>query len=429
MLVRQREKIQGLPRQGGLVHMAVGLHAPVAGNLRPVAGCELGWAQAGIRKAGRRDLLLIRLADRTSVAGVFTRNRFCAAPVQICRTHLSSGRPIRALLINSGCANAGTGASGLADARRTCEAVASLLGCEPAQVLPFSTGVIMEPLPVQAIVDALPQAVARLDPSAWMEAAEAIMTTDTVPKAASRRWELGGSGVTATGIAKGAGMIRPNMATLLAFVVTDAAVTPGVLSEITRRVADASFNRITVDGDTSTNDSFVIAATGQSGGPPITSAGDPRCGHLEGAISDLAQELALAIVRDGEGASKFIRILVEGARSEREASTVAYAVAHSPLVKTAMFASDPNLGRILSAVGASGIEDLDPARVQLCLNGVWVARDGARHPDYREEDGQRAMREAEILVRVVLGRGGATASVWTCDLSHGYVSINADYRS
>jgi glutamate N-acetyltransferase/amino-acid N-acetyltransferase len=409
--------------------MPVGLTAPAAGDLRPVAGCELGWAQAGIRKAGRKDLLLIRLAERTSVAGVFTRNRFCAAPVQVCRSHLATSLPIRALLVNSGCANAGTGAQGLADAQRTCEAVAALLACKPEQVLPFSTGVIMEPLPVQTIVEALPQAVARLEPGAWLQAAEAIMTTDTVAKAASRRCELEGAAVNATGIAKGAGMIRPDMATLLAFVVTDAAVAPALLADMTRRVADASFNRITVDGDMSTNDSFVIAATGQAAGLPIASERDPRCAQLESAITDLAHELALAIVRDGEGASKFIRITVEEARSQREASTVAYAVAHSPLVKTAMFASDPNLGRILSAVGASGIDDLDPSTVQLYLNDVWVARNGARHSDYQEEDGQRAMRGAEILVRLALGRGGATASVWTCDLSHGYVSINADYRS
>ena len=409
--------------------MAVGLKAPDAAALRPVAGCELGWAQAGIRKAGRKDLLLIRLADGASTAGVFTRNRFCAAPVQICRSHLGAGLPIRALLINSGCANAGTGAAGLADALRSCEAAAKLLGCEPAQVLPFSTGVIMEPLPLQAIVDALPQAVARLHPAGWLEAAETIMTTDTVPKAASRRCELGGANVAVTGIAKGAGMIRPDMATLLAFVVTDAAVAPGLLAEMTRRAADRSFNRITVDGDTSTNDSFVVVATGCAETRPITSPGDPRCGELERSITEVARELALAVVRDGEGASKFIRVTVEDARNEREALTAAYAVAHSPLVKTAMFASDPNLGRILSAVGASGIDDLDPSAVQLYLNDVWVARDGARHPDYREQDGQRAMRGAEIVVRIVLGRGSASASIWTCDLSHQYVSINADYRS
>jgi glutamate N-acetyltransferase/amino-acid N-acetyltransferase len=409
--------------------MAVGLKAPDAAALRPVAGCELGWAQAGIRKAGRKDLLVIRLAEHASTAGVFTRNRFCAAPVQVCREHLARGLPIRALLVNTGCANAGTGAAGLADARRSCEAAARLLGCEPAQVLPFSTGVIMEPLPLQAIVDALPQAVARLDPAAWLDAAEAIMTTDTVPKAASGQCELDGAAVTVTGIAKGAGMIRPDMATLLAFVATDAAVAPGVLSDLTRRAADVSFNRITVDGDTSTNDSFVVAATGRAGARPIASADDPRCGVLERAITEVAHRLALSIVRDGEGASKFIRISVEGARSEAEASMVAYAVAHSPLVKTAMFASDPNLGRILSAVGASGVQDLDASAVQLYLDDVWVARDGARHPQYREQDGQRVMRGAEILVRIALGRGGASATVWTCDLSHQYVSINADYRS
>jgi glutamate N-acetyltransferase/amino-acid N-acetyltransferase len=409
--------------------MAVGLKAPVADALRPVQGCELGWAQAGIRKSGRKDLLLIRLADHSSAAGVFTRNRFCAAPVQVCRTHLDLGAPIRALLVNSGCANAGTGQAGIIDALSTCEAVARLLGCEAGQVLPFSTGVIMEPLPVDTIVQALPAAVARLDPNAWLEAAESIMTTDTVPKAASRSLEMGHAAVTVTGIAKGAGMIRPDMATLLAFVVTDAAVGPGILPELTRRAADRSFNRITVDGDMSTNDSFVVVATGRASARAVTSLEDPRCEQLERAISEVAQDLALSIVRDGEGASKFIQISVEQARTEREASTVAYAVAHSPLVKTAMFASDPNLGRILSAVGASGVEDLDPAAVQLFLNDVWVARDGARHPDYREQDGQTVMSGAEIRVRIELGRGGADATVWTCDLSHQYVSINADYRS
>jgi glutamate N-acetyltransferase/amino-acid N-acetyltransferase len=409
--------------------MPVGLQAPDAASLRPVAGCELGWAQAGIRKAGRKDLLLIRLADQSATAGVFTRNRFCAAPVQVCREHLAGAATIRALLVNTGCANAGTGASGVADAKRTCEAAARLIGCTPRQVLPLSTGVIMEPLPAQAIIDALPQAMARLDPGAWLEAAQAIMTTDTVPKAASASCELQGARVTLTGIAKGAGMIRPDMATLLAFIATDAPVAPGVLAELTRRAADASFNRITVDGDTSTNDSFVVAATGRSAAPAIASLQDPRCAQLERALNGLAHELALAVVRDGEGASKFIRITVERARDVQEASKVAYAVAHSPLVKTAMFASDPNLGRILSSIGASGVADLDPSRVQLYLNDLWVARDGARHPDYREQEGQRVMRGSEILVRIVLGRGDAAASVWTCDLSHQYVSINADYRS
>jgi len=409
--------------------MAVGLRAPDASSLRPVPGCELGWAQAGIRKAGRKDLLLIRLADGASTAGVFTRNRFCAAPVQVCRAHLALGTPIRALLVNSGCANAGTGEAGLADARDTCRAVAGLVGCRPEQVLPFSTGVIMEPLPVRTLVAALPAALARMSPTAWLEAAETIMTTDTVPKAVSRSRRVGEATVTVTGIAKGAGMIRPDMATLLAFVITDAAVAQPVLAQLTRRAADRSFNRITVDGDMSTNDSFVLVATAQAGAPAIASLADPRCVQLEQAIGEVAHELALAIVRDGEGASKFIQITVEQATSQREAAAVAYAVAHSPLVKTAMFASDPNLGRILSAVGSAGIEDLDPSRVQLYLNDVWVAQDGARHCNYREQDGQRVMSGAEILVRIVLGRGAAADSVWTCDLSHQYVSINADYRS
>jgi glutamate N-acetyltransferase / amino-acid N-acetyltransferase len=409
--------------------MAVDLAPPLAGDLLAVPGCELGWAQAGIRKAGRKDLLLIRLCEGASAAGVFTRNRFFAAPVQVCREHLALGGAIRALVVNSGCANAGTGEAGLSDARRSCAAAAALLGCEPTQVLPFSTGVIMEPLPLQRLVDALPAAVARLDPSAWLPAAEAIMTTDTVPKGASRCAELGGGAVTVTGIAKGAGMIRPNMATLLAFIATDAPVRADLLAAATRRIADRSFNRITVDGDTSTNDSLVVMATGRAAVAPIESADDARLAQLERLLGEVALELAQAIVRDGEGASKFIEISVEQAATEAEASAAAYAVAHSPLVKTAMFASDPNLGRILAAVGNAGIGDLDASRVQLHLNDVWVARDGARHPDYREQDGQRAMSGARIRIRIALGRGEARATVWTCDLSHQYVSINADYRS
>ncbi len=409
--------------------MAVGLQAPLAAALRPVPGCELGWAEAGIRKAGRKDLLLIRLAETASTAAVFTRNRFCAAPVQVCRAHLLGGRPMRALLINSGCANAGTGEAGRADALQTCAAVARLLGCDAGQVLPFSTGVIMEPLPVRTLIEALPAAVGRLRPDAWLPAAESIMTTDTVPKAVSRSLMLGSSPAVVTGIAKGAGMIRPDMATLLAFIATDAAVAPALLQDITRRAADASFNRITVDGDTSTNDSFVVMATGCGAGAPIASSHDPRAVQLEQAIAEVALELAWAIVRDGEGATKFIEIAVEQAASEAEAATVAYAVAHSPLVKTAMFASDPNLGRILAAVGRAGIDDLDVGRVQLHLNDVWVARDGARHPDYQELDGRQAMAGTHIRVRIALGRGLARATVWSCDLSHQYVSINADYRS
>ncbi|HUN91233.1 MAG TPA: bifunctional glutamate N-acetyltransferase/amino-acid acetyltransferase ArgJ [Burkholderiaceae bacterium] len=409
--------------------MAVNLVAPVAAELQPVAGVELGWAEAGIRKADRKDLLVVRLDRGAAVAGVFTRNRFCAAPVDVCRAHLDAGRGIRALVVNTGCANAGTGDSGLADARRTCEAVAQLIGCEPSQVLPFSTGVIMEPLPVERIVAGLPQALSRLAPDNWLPAAQAIMTTDTLPKAYSQRFEIGRGTVVVTGIAKGAGMICPNMATLLAFVATDAPVAPALLARLARRVVDGSFNRITVDGDTSTNDSFIVIATGRADIPPIDSIDDPRCDALADAIGVVARRLAQSIVRDGEGATKFIEVVVEEAASESQASAVAYSIAHSPLVKTAFFASDPNLGRILAAVGKAGGAELDPSRVQLFLNDVWVARNGGRHPEYREEDGQRVMRAAEICIRVRLGCGQAATTIWTTDLSHDYVSINADYRS
>jgi glutamate N-acetyltransferase/amino-acid N-acetyltransferase len=409
--------------------MPVNLCAPDPAALLPVAGVELGWAEAGIRKAARKDLLLVRLADGASVAGVFTGNRFCAAPVLVCREHLAANEGIRALVTNTGNANAGTGASGVADARATCAEVARLLGCVPAQVLPFSTGVIMEPLPVQRLLAGLPHAAQRLAPGNWMEAAEAIMTTDTVPKAASRSVELGGLPIAVTGIAKGAGMIRPNMATMLGFIATDAAVEPKLWRRLTGAIAEASFNRITVDGDTSTNDSLILIATAASGMVPIDTADDPRLATLSGALREVAQQLAQAIVRDGEGATKFIEIRVEGAATAEEASRVAYSIAHSPLVKTAFYASDPNLGRILAAVGNAGVADLDQGCVQLHLNDVWVARDGARHPQYIEEDGQRVMKGAEITVRVELGRGSASSAVWTCDLSHEYVSINADYRS
>ncbi|MFN8737718.1 MAG: bifunctional glutamate N-acetyltransferase/amino-acid acetyltransferase ArgJ [Betaproteobacteria bacterium] len=409
--------------------MPVNLTSPDPASLLPVAGVELGWAEAGIRKAGRKDLLLVRLCEGSAVAGVFTLNRFCAAPVQVCRAHLDSGRSIRALVVNTGCANAGTGEPGLAAARATCEAVAQQLGCAPQQVLPFSTGVIMEPLPLGRLVAGLPQAQARLAADHWAQAAEAIMTTDTLPKAASTRALVGSHQVTVTGIAKGAGMIRPNMATMLGFVATDAAVAPALMTPLARQVADASFNRITVDGDTSTNDSFIVMASGASGMPAIESINDPRLPLLTDVIVAVARQLAQAIVRDGEGATKFIEIIVEGASDAREAAQVGYAVAHSPLVKTAFFASDPNLGRILAAVGTAGIADLDADRVQLHLNEVWVAKDGGRHPQYREEDGQRVMKGSEITVRIALGRGQVGHTVWTCDLSHDYVSINADYRS
>ncbi len=409
--------------------MAVNLAAPDPDALCPVAGIELGWAEAGIRKPGRKDLLLLTIAGGASIAGVFTRNRFCAAPVLVCRQHLAAGKGVRALVVNTGNANAGTGQAGLADAQATCAEVARLLRCDAEQILPFSTGVIMEPLPLDRLLAALPQAVQRLRPSHWAQAAETIMTTDTRPKAASRTVQFDGESMVVTGIAKGAGMIRPNMATMLGFIATDAAVAPSLWRSLTKEIADLSFNRITVDGDTSTNDSLILIATAASGGAPIASADDRRLPALRQALAEVAQQLAQAIVRDGEGATKFIEILVEQASSVDEAARVAYSIAHSPLVKTAFFASDPNLGRILAAIGNAGIADLDPGRVQLHLNDVWVARDGGRHPQYREEDGQRAMQAAEICMRVQLGRGDASTTVWTCDLSHDYVSINADYRS
>ncbi len=409
--------------------MAVRLKAPAAEALFPVAGVELGWAEAGIRKNDRKDLLVIRVSGAASVAGVFTRNRFCAAPVQVCREHLAASAGVRALVVNTGNANAGTGEAGLADARACCAEVAKLLGCSAQQVLPFSTGVIMEPMPLQRLLAGLPGAVQRLAPDQWLAAAEAIMTTDTVPKAVSSRTRIDGQEVTITGIAKGAGMIRPNMATMLGFIATDAVVAPELWRSLTNDIAEQSFNRITVDGDTSTNDSLVLIATGAAGHATIKTAADARVPALRAELTTVARQLAQAIVRDGEGATKFIEIVVEQARNEDEAARVAYAIAHSPLVKTAFFASDPNLGRILAAIGNAGIDDLDAGKVQLHLNDVWVARDGGRHPSYLEADGQRVMRGDEIRVRVQLGRGDAVESVWTCDLSHEYVSINADYRS
>jgi len=410
--------------------MPVNLTVPEPSSLHVVAGLELGTARAGVRKPGRRDVLLVRLAAGASVAGVFTRNRFCAAPVQVCRAHLAGGRPIRGWIVNTGNANAGTGEQGLAAARATCEAVAATLGCAPGAVLPFSTGVILEQLPLERIVAGLPQAAADLRADNWAAAAEAIMTTDTLPKAASRRVTIDGKAVSVTGIAKGAGMIRPNMATMLGFVATDAAVPQPVLARWVREAADASFNRITVDGDTSTNDSFVLAATG-AGALAIdpAQADGPAAAQLKRVIVDVSRQLAQAIVRDAEGATKFITVTVEQAGTPSEAAAVAYAIAHSPLVKTAFFASDPNLGRILCAVGYAGIDDLDPTLIDLYLDDVHVATRGGRHPAYREEDGQRVMKQAEIGVRVVLHRGAAATTVWTCDLSHDYVSINADYRS
>ncbi|MCX7693182.1 bifunctional glutamate N-acetyltransferase/amino-acid acetyltransferase ArgJ [Tepidimonas taiwanensis] len=411
--------------------MAVNWTAPEPHTLLPVPGVRLGVAEAGIRKAARKDLTVIALDPGAAVGGVFTRNRYCAAPVQVCREHLAADMGIRALVINTGCANAGTGEQGLIDARTVCVALAQKLGVSPQEILPFSTGVIMEPLPVQRVIDGLPAAIADLgeDGAYWLRAAEGIMTTDTVPKAASSRATVDGVPVTVTGIAKGAGMIRPNMATMLGFVATDAAVDPALMPTLVRRVADASFNRITVDGDTSTNDSFIVIATGRAGHPPVTSLDGPAGEALLAALTEVARTLAHAIVRDGEGATKFITVRVEGGRDADECLKVAYAIAHSPLVKTAFFASDPNLGRILAAVGYAGIDDLDQGRIELYLDDVHVVTRGGRHPAYREEDGARVMKQSEITIRVDLGRGTASETVWTCDLSHDYVSINADYRS
>jgi glutamate N-acetyltransferase / amino-acid N-acetyltransferase len=409
--------------------MPVNLQAPDPSSLLPVSGIEIGIAMAGVRKANRRDLTVVTIAAGAAVAGVFTANRFCAAPVQLCRTHLAATSSPRAIVINTGNANAGTGEDGLARARATCAALAGLLKIAPEQVLPFSTGVIMESLPVDRIVAGLPAALADLRADHWGTAAEAIMTTDTLPKAASRQIRLGGKTVTITGISKGAGMIRPNMATMLGFVATDAVIAPALMQALVKDAADESFNRITIDGDTSTNDSFLLIATNQAGHAPITQfrSGDGKV--LRDAVVAVAQQLAQAIVRDGEGATKFISVRVEGGANETECRQVAYAIAHSPLVKTAFFASDPNLGRILAAVGYAGIDDLDQTTIDLFLDDVHVARNGGRHPDYREEDGQRVMKQSEITVRVDLHRGAAGTTVWTCDLSVDYVKINADYRS
>ncbi len=409
--------------------MPVNLTAPDASQLFPVAGVRLGVTEAGVRKAGRKDLTVILLDEGASAAGVFTQNRFCAAPVQVCREHLAQRQPIRAIVVNTGNANAGTGEEGLRRARQTCTALAGLLQLQPRQVLPLSTGVIMEPLPVDSIEAGLPAAIADAQASHWARAAEAIMTTDTVPKAFSARARVGGAEVTVTGIAKGAGMIRPNMATMLGFLATDARVDPALMPQLALELAEGSFNRVTVDGDTSTNDSFLVIATHQAGNAPVTALDSEEGRALKAVLLDVARQLAQAIVRDGEGATKFITVRVEGGQTAAECRQVAYAIAHSPLVKTAFFASDPNLGRILAAVGYAGITDLDQTKIDLHLDDVHVAVHGGRHPAYREEDGQRVMKQAEITVRVGLGRGDAADTVWTCDLSHDYVSINADYRS
>ena len=409
--------------------MPVHLSPPDPKSLHPVAGVRIGVAEAGVRKAHRKDLTVMLLDEGTAVGGVFTQNRFCAAPVQVCRDHLARDVGIRAIVINTGNANAGTGADGLARARATCIALARQLEVAPEQILPFSTGVIMEPLPTERIEAALPAALADAAPDHWARAAEGIMTTDTVPKAFSRQVQIGGATVTITGISKGAGMIRPNMATMLGFLATDARIAPALMQPLALRLAEGSFNRVTIDGDTSTNDSFVVIATQKAANTPIDSLDSEEGRQLFAAMEAVARDLAQAIVRDGEGATKFITVRVEGGRDAAECRQVAYAVAHSPLVKTAFFASDPNLGRILAAVGYAGIADLDQTGIELHLDDVHVATQGGRNPAYREEDGQRVMKQSEITVRIGLGRGTASDTVWTCDLSHDYVTINADYRS
>ncbi|VVE05073.1 bifunctional glutamate N-acetyltransferase/amino-acid acetyltransferase ArgJ [Pandoraea fibrosis] len=409
--------------------MAVNFPSIEASQLRAIPGVELGWAEANIRKPNRKDVLVMRLATGSTVSGVFTTNRFCAAPVTVCKEHLAAHAGIRALIVNTGNANAGTGEPGMAATRATCTALAELLSVAPNQILPFSTGVILEPLPVDRLIAGMPQAIANLAPAHWYEAAQSIMTTDTLPKAASREVIIDGKSIVLTGISKGAGMIKPNMATMLGFVGTNARVAQPVLDALVKYVADRSFNAITIDGDTSTNDSFIVVATGQTELPEIASTDTPAFAALRDALLSISQELAQLIVRDGEGATKFITVKVEGGRDVAECRQIAYAIGHSPLVKTAFYASDPNLGRILAAIGYAGVGDLDVSKVDLYLDDVMVARAGGRNADYREEDGQRVMKQSEITVRVVLGRGDAATTLWTCDFSHDYVSINADYRS
>ena len=409
--------------------MPVNLTSPVAAQLLPVAGVSLGVACAGIKRADRKDLLVMELCAGARVAGVFTTNRFCAAPVTVAKEHLAQTGGIRALLVNTGNANAGTGEQGMADARASCAALAGLLGCKATQILPFSTGVIMEPLPVARIAAGLPAAVADVRADNWLAAAQAIMTTDIVAKAISKQVLIDGATVTLTGIAKGSGMIHPNMATMLAYIATDAAISQALLQQMVSTACNCSFNCITVDGDTSTNDALMLVATGKAASPEITKADSHAYAQLSAAVSEVATYLAQAIVRDGEGATKFITVRVEGGKSEAECKQIGYAIAHSPLVKTAFFASDPNLGRILAAIGYAGVTDLDVSKLRLYLDDVLVAENGGRAASYQEADGQRVMQQSDITIRVVLARGAADATLWTCDFSYDYVKINASYRS
>jgi glutamate N-acetyltransferase/amino-acid N-acetyltransferase len=405
--------------------MPVNLSAPVAAELLPVAGVTLGIAEAGIKRANRKDLLVIKLDEGSTVAGVFTTNRFCAAPVIVAKQHLASGKGIRALLVNTGNANAGTGEQGLAAALTTCSALAKLLGCSAEQILPYSTGVIMEPLPVEKIVAGLPQAISNLKENNWFDAAQAIMTTDIVAKAVTRQVQIDGKTVTVTGMSKGSGMIHPNMATMLGYIATDAAISQPLLQQMVSEAANRSFNCITVDGDTSTNDSLMLIATGKSG----VCVNESSRAAVQAVVTEVATALAQAIVRDGEGATKFITIQIEGGKDEDECKKIGYAIAHSPLVKTAFFASDPNLGRILAAIGYAGVSDLNVETLKLYLDDVLVAENGGRAASYQEEDGQRVMQQSDITIRVELNRGKVNATLWTCDFSYDYVKINASYRS
>lgn len=409
--------------------MPVNLQSPIPSALLPVKGVLLGTAEASIKKPGRQDLLLMHLTAQATVAGVFTQNRFCAAPVIVAREHLVANKSVRALVVNTGNANAGTGDQGLAAARATCAEVANLLDCEAEQVLPFSTGVIMEALPLSRLVSGLPTCVAELREDNWLNAAQAIMTTDIVAKAVSKQITLDGVTITITGIAKGSGMIHPNMATMLGYIATDAAVAQPLLQQLVTHASDASFNCITVDGDTSTNDALMVIATGMSGAQAITDVKSTAFEQLQAAVTDVAILLAQAIVRDGEGATKFITVQIEGGKNVAECKQIAYAVARSPLVKTAFFASDPNLGRILAAIGYADVQNLDVHSLKLYLDDVLVAEHGGRAASYIEEDGQRIMQQSDITIRVTLDRGTATATVWTCDFSYDYVKINASYRS
>lgn len=405
--------------------MAVGL-GPLP-TLHPVPGFELGIASAGIKRPGRKDVVVMRCAEGATVAGVFTLNAFCAAPVILARQRV--GGPVRYLLTNTGNANAGTGQPGLEAAARTCETLARLAGVEPVAVLPFSTGVIGEPLPVEKIEGALQAALDDLSENNWAEAATGIMTTDTLPKGASRQFTHDGVTVTVTGISKGAGMIRPNMATMLGYIATDAKVSQAVLQDLIRDAANKSFNRITIDGDTSTNDCCMLIATGKAALAEITEASGPLFAALKAAVFDVCMEVAQAIVRDGEGATKFVTVQVNGGGNHQECLDVGYAVAHSPLIKTALFASDPNWGRILAAVGRAGVPELDVSRIDVYLGDVCIASQGGRAASYTEEQGAAVMAQAEIGIRIELGRGDCSETIWTTDLSHEYVKINAEYRT